>query len=222
MLHFAAGDNASVQRFLATQVKTLGAQKDAVRDRWTLALRMQGDRYLQDNQLQAALVIYRKGLEVEPDNSALLMNLGVTYARLGDYPSAIAQLGRSVALDPQSSAWLELGLTQTQQGDIAGAVHTYRAGIAAKPWDAALYANLGAAYLKSGDVPAATSALERAVTLQPSLAGAQFVLANAYANARRFKDAAAALERGLEFDPKNDGARRMLDVMRQSASRSGG
>jgi tetratricopeptide (TPR) repeat protein len=222
-LHLASGNDRGVQKFLIKQAGNLGAQSDLVKSRWVLALRMQGDRYILAGQAQPALTTYDKGLEVDPNNAALLMSSGIAHARMSDFAAAIGQLRRSVSLDRrQPQAWLQLGLAYSQQGDASDAIQAFRDGIVANPWDGPLYANLGVAYFKAGDTQSAITNLERAVSLQPTLADAQFVLANAYSNAGRFRDAAAALERGLEFDPKNSQARRMLDVMRQNANKSGG
>ena len=214
-LHLARGADPKVRRFLARQLRQLGARDGIIRNRWAWILRVRGDGYVASGDYESALAAYRKAHELKPGDPAALRSLGVAYTRLRDYPRAIEQFRRSLALDPgQPQVLVDLGFAAMQQGDLDGALAAYRQAIAVSPWDPAGYANLGVAYLRRGAVQPAIEALERAVALGPGLAAAHFTLASAYARLGQSERAAAALRRGLEFDPQNQAARRMLEALR--------
>ena len=212
-LHLARGTDSDVHRFLARQLRDLGPRDTPVRARWAGILEIRGGTYLSRGDYESALAAYRKALELEPRDPAVVRSLGVAYTRIGDYSNAIEQLRRSLALRPsQPQVLVELGFALMQQGDLESAMATYRQAIAINPWEPAAHANLGVAYLRRGAVQPAIDALEQAVVLDPGLADAHFALAGAYAQLSQFKRAAVELERGLEFDPRNAEARRMLDA----------
>jgi Flp pilus assembly protein TadD len=219
-LHLTGGADPTIRRFLARQLRALGAgggpSDAAVRDRWVWILTVQGHGYVASGDYQAALAAYRKAQELKPEDPALPRSLGVTYTRLRDYTRAIEQFRTSLALRPgQPQVLVELGFALMQRGDLDSAMAAYHQTVALDPWEPAAYANLGVAYLRRGAVQPAVEALERAVQLDPSLAAAHFALASAYAQLGERARAEAALERGLEFDPDDSAAREMLERLRQ-------
>jgi Flp pilus assembly protein TadD len=215
-LHLARGADPQVQRFLASQLRALGSQDNAIRDRWAWILTVRGDRYLGSGDYESALAAFRKVEQLKPEDPAVLRSLGMAYTRLRDYARAIEHFSKSLALSPGDPQILVgLGFARMQQGDLDGAIAAYRQAIASHPWDPGGYANLGIAYLRRGEVQQAVEVLERAVQLHPGLVDAHFALANAYGQSGQLELAAAALERVLEFAPRNTAARQMLDAVRR-------
>ncbi len=214
-LHLLQGSDPGVRRFLVRELGTLGAEDDAVRNRWAWVLRVRGDAFLAGGNHDGALAAYRKALEVKPADPAVWRSLGVAYNRLRDYSKAIEHFRRSLALRPrQPQVLVDLGFALMQQGALDSARQAYRQAIAINPWEPAAYANLGIVELRGGDLRAAVTALEKAVQVDPGLANAHFALASAYAQLGERGPAAASIRRGLEFDPNNANARRMLDALR--------
>jgi len=220
-LHLARGTDPEIRRFLARELRGLGARDGEIRSRWVWALKVRGDAYVARQDYESALASYERAREIEPGDPSIVRNLGVVYGRLRDYGSAVKLLRESLALRPnQPMVLVELAFALWRQGSVDAAVTTYRQAIALNPWEPAAYANLGLVYLQQGGSPqSAVDAFERAVELDPGLAAAHFGLADAYAKLGRLDQAAAVLERGLEFDPRNAAARRMLDALRHASDR---
>src|SRR6266571_1514680 len=99
-LHLARGTDPTIHRFLARQLRDLGPRDTPVRARWAGILEIRGGTYLSRGDYESALAAYRKALELEPRDPAIVRSLGVAYTRIGDYSSAIEQLRRSLALRP--------------------------------------------------------------------------------------------------------------------------
>lgn len=214
-LHQLRGTDPQVRRFLARELRALGARDRLVRSRWAWILRVRGEALLTGGDPQGALVTYGKALELTPDDPVVWRSLGVAYTRLHDYPNAIERLRHSLSLRPgQPQVLVELGFALSQQGKPDSAISLYRQAIDLDPWDPAAYANLGVAALRRGAVQQAVAALERAVELNPGLAEAQFALVSAYGQLGDTVRALTALKRGLEFDPNNVAARRLLEANR--------
>ncbi len=130
-LHLARGTDSDVHRFLARQLRDLGPRDNPVRARWAGILEIRGGTYLARGDYESALAAYRKALELEPRDPAIVRSLGVAYTRIGDYSSAIEQLRRSLALRPgQPQVLVELGFALMQQGDLESATAAYRQAIA--------------------------------------------------------------------------------------------
>ena len=213
-LHSARGADPQVRRFLAKQLRRLGARDGQVRDRWAWILRVRADAALSSGDYEGAIGVYRRAQEVTPEDATLSRSLGIAYTRLRDYPAAVEHFRRSLALRPKDPQVLvELGFATMQRGALDSAIAAYRQAIAINPWEPGAYANLGVAYLRGGSVGAAVEALQTAVELDPGLSAAHFALASAYAQLGERTRAIAAVERGLEFDPRNTAAHRMLEAL---------
>lgn len=215
-LHLLRGTEPQVRRFLARELRALGPEDGAVRDRWAWVLRVRGEALLAGGDYQNAVLAYRRAQEVKPDDPVVWRSLGIASTRLRDYATAIEQFHRSLALDPrQPQVLVELGFAQMQHGDADSALATYQRAIDQNPWEPGAYANLGVAELRRGAIRPAIQALERAVELNPGLAVAHFALASAYGQLGDRARALAAVERGLEFDPYNPAAHRLLEAIRR-------
>lgn len=213
-LHLDKGSDPKVRRFLVNQIKALGANDAAVRDRWVWVLVVRGDGYLAGGDYQSALAAYRRAGELKAQDPTVLRRLGVAHMRLKDYAAAIEHFKRSLTLRAdQPQVQIELGFALMQLGDLEGAEVAYRAAIALSPQDAGGYANLALVYLRRGTLPAAIDALKQALTMDPGLAEAYFLLGRAYGTQGRFDEAETALRQGLEFDPRNAAARQMLEAL---------
>ncbi|MGH7504373.1 MAG: tetratricopeptide repeat protein, partial [Longimicrobiales bacterium] len=217
-LHYAAGDDPSVRRFLTARLDSLGDAENAVRGRWAVLLGFLGDQRRTSGDPAAGIASYVKALEIRPNDPAILLNLGLAYAQAGDLPHAVEHYRRSIAIDPaRSLAHVNLGIALAAMGDSQGAMRAYAAGLDVNPGEALAHFNLGNLHLRAGRTVEAVDAYTRAATADPSLAPAYFNLARAYIVLGRSAAAAEQLRRGLEFDPDDDGALRLLRQIEQPA-----
>src|SRR5690606_34307676 len=77
-----------------------------------------------------ALPVYRKLVELRPNDASFRLNLGLVHLKLGDADGAIAELGKSRELDPSQQRTVSyLGLAHARKGDFARAYEAFlRAG----------------------------------------------------------------------------------------------
>jgi tetratricopeptide (TPR) repeat protein len=214
-LHLARGDDPSVRRFLARELRSLGPQDHALRARWAWILRVRGDEYLGKQDYESAQIAFERALELLPDDVDGLRGLGTVYTRRHNFPMAVQQFERVLALRPRDGqALVGLGFALLQADDFRGATASFRRAIEANPWDPSGHANLGLAQLRTGALSEAVGSFLQAIRLEPGLAATHFALAEAYGRQGRLEEAAAALEQGLRIEPGNAGARRMLQAVR--------
>ncbi|HET7565040.1 MAG TPA: tetratricopeptide repeat protein, partial [Gemmatimonadaceae bacterium] len=216
-LHYALGTDRDVRVFLRDALDSLGANDDAVRRRWTVVLGYLGDRARGKGNTGAAITVYRKALEIRPDDPRVLANMGIAYSDAGDYANAVQALRQSLARDPmQPVTLLNLGNALDAQRDAAGAASAYDQALAINPREPLAYFNLGKLALERGDAARAVQMYERTIALDASLVPAYFNLARAYAMQSNAAKAKAALEQGLAFDPNNAEGREMLRTLQQA------
>ena len=218
-LHLSAGTLGPVRTRLAAHLNTLGAAEPRVRARWTLMLGYFADRARADGRAPEAAAIYRKAIEIEPDNARLHLNLGVSLSQDGDFAAAAASIRRSLALAPaQPLALVNLGIALSSGGDKDGAIAVYRQALRLNAHEALAWFNLGNALFERGAQREAADAYAKAVQSDPSLAVAHFYLARVLAKLGDLQRALAEVNAGLEFAPADPDAlaarQKLLEVMR--------
>ena len=219
-LHLARGEDSRVRRFLAGELTRLGALDGAIRKRWSVALGFVADRYRQQGAPNQAITVYRKALEVRPDEARTLLNLGLALADAGDFAGAIESYRKSLAADPaQPLAHVNWGIALEALGDTAGAVSAFRRAIAVDPSEPLAYFNVGVVALGRGLARDAMEPLAQAAALDPSLAPAHFALAQIHLLGGDARAAVRELQLGLEFDPDNAAARRLLEQVGRAAGK---
>lgn len=219
-LHYARGNDRSVNAVLRRALAAAGPTEPDLRSRWSVILGYLADKWRNGGQPAAAVPVYRKAIEVEPDNARLYLNLGISYAQLGDLGTAVAQYRRSLSIDPeQPLALINLGIALDEQGQSNEAAATYRHALAFNPRDALANFNLGNIYLKAGDYRNAATQYERAIDANPSLAVAHFYLARARLQLGDAQGALRETELGLEWEPANAEALNARDQLRRMLGR---
>lgn len=210
-LHLARGEDPDVRTFLSRSLAGLGAEDRPIRRRWATVLGDRGDAYRTRAQPAAAVVAYRKALEITPDNARIHLNLGLAYGAAGDLANAVAHYQRSLQLDPaQPLALVNLGIARAAQGDIDAAAAQYREAIRLNPYDPLPYFNLGNVYLRANQPARAIEFYQQATTRDPSNARAHFYLARASILVGEYASALEAVRRGLAFEPEDETGRQML------------
>ena len=222
-LHYARGNDNDTRRFLSDQLRALGDRDRPVRERWALVLGYLADSLLAKGDPGAAVVTYRKAVEITPNAARLRLNLGLAQAQAGDLAGAARSYESSLALDAQQPLVLvNIGIAREASGDAAGAERAYRQAIAIDPNEPLAHVNLANVFLKHGDATNAIPEYERAIALDPSLSRAHFYVADAYARTGRVREALDAVRRGLEFDRQNAEAQAVaarLETVLRSAMR---
>lgn len=216
-LHLTSGATPRVRQRLADALREAGTSGDPLRRRWALALGARADALARSGRPLEAIGVYRKALEVSPDDPRIYLNLGLAQRAAGDLHAAIASYRRSVALAPADPvALVNLGIALADGGDTLSAETTLRRAIAVAPLEPLAHFNLANYALVRGDVTRAIDGYQRAIDADPSLARAHINLARAYLLRREYPAALVAVERGIEFAPDDSEARQLRDALRRA------
>ena len=163
-------------------------------------------RHHQSGQLAAAARIYRRIIEIAPDQTDALHLLGLVVRRAGQAGGALRLLSRALRLDPaMAEPRLNLGNMLRDHGHGAAAA-AYRSAIALRPELAAAYENLGGLHRGQGRSAEAERACRRAIRLNPMAAEGHNGLANVLQERDELDGAVAAYRRGLAIDPAHTAA----------------
>jgi tetratricopeptide (TPR) repeat protein len=218
ILHWSRGDDGATRRLLARALHNEGRRDAGLRDRWALALGWAGDRLAGNGSLDAAIVAYRRALEITPDRPRLLLNLANTERDAGRVGEAVATYRRSLTIEPsQPLVYVNLGIALAAEGDTAAALDAWEQAARMDRFDPLPRFNLGNVSLLRGQVEEAIRLYRMALALDSGLVAAYLNLARAYAAAGMFADARREVRSALALEPGNDGAR-TLETQLQSVS----
>lgn len=216
-LHLVGAERRSVRRFLARALEGAGSEEEhLLRARWKVALAFIADSYRTRGDARRAAAVYRKALEISPNDPALLLGLGLALASAGDLEGAVQSYRSSLAADPrQPLVLVNLGIALEEMGDAAGAVDAYRRALDLNSREPLAHFNLANLYLKQGRIPEAVAQYREALAVDPGLALAHFNLARAYVAAGDLRAALEEVRRGLEFAPHDRDGLEMEAVLRR-------
>ena len=217
ILHLTHGNDPSVRKFLAEQRHLSGVYSDAVNRRWVIVLGDVADAARAANNSAAAIVAYRKALEVAPLDPALLVNLGLALAEHGDLSAAVAAYQTSLRVQPrQPIGEVNLGLAFERAGNEDAARGAYHRAIAADPTFAVGYLNLGTSLLRQGNGVEVIAYFERALARDDGLSSGHFQLALARLGQGDLRGAAQSVRRSLVLDPFNVEAQKLEAALREA------
>lgn len=164
-------------------------------------------------EFENAELIYRRVLEVLPEQPDALHFLGVLLHQRGRYEDAIKCIEKSIALDPSlPDRHNNLGnvLLELERRDEAAAA--YRRVIALKPDHADAYNNLGAVLRAVGRLAEAREAYLKAVELDPEHVDAYNNLGNLMSAQGEIKQAVTYYCQAITLMPDHPQARRLLGI----------
>ena len=149
--------------------------------------------------MDAARDLIAEGLEVEPENTDLMFELGVIHDRQGNADQALVQMQNIVALDPDHADALNyIGYTYADQGirlDEAEAM--IQKALTLKPDNGYIIDSLGWVYFQQGRLEEALAELLRAVALIPDDPVVLEHLGDIYARLKDLENARKYYEKAL-------------------------
>ncbi len=111
-----------------------------------------------------------EALRRNPADALALAQLGILYARDGEFDEALTLFGKVLDLDPRNAAALNnQGNVRYLRGQYAEAAAAYESAAGIDAQDASIMVNLARAFLKMGAKDRAVEAFSRAVALDPSV-----------------------------------------------------
>ncbi len=108
-------------------------------------------------------------IEARPDDASLLLERGNISAKEGDFPTAMQDYLRALAIDPRlREARVNLAFAYAQTGNAEKAIAEYRVLFREKPDDVPVLFNLATLTARAGERKEATRLWEELVRLQPN------------------------------------------------------
>lgn len=122
--------------------------------------------------------------------------------------------GRADALRPSRLDYLNEAMALERQGDLAGAITSYRLGLRDNPNDLTILQNIAIAFSKTGQVEEAIRHYRRALTIDPTLSGAHYGVAFLLIKKGDHPRAGEHLRAFLDRPPKGPDADRWIQHAR--------
>ena len=148
-----------------------------------------------------AIPVFRKALEMEPENPLLWLNLGIALQRTGDYEEAIESFHRALGFDDTLfDAWLSMGLIYYEMDEFQLSEDCYRFALVINERDPKTWNNMGVLHFNRGCFNEARECFEKAVSFFPHYYDALFNLRDVCRELGDYR-AAAEFERALSALP---------------------
>jgi len=150
--------------------------------------------------LHKALVTYERAFELDPDDSDLLLNLGLTAWNLDLLDGAERMFRLFIEKRPEHPAgYNNLGSVQRDKGDLETAIETLRGAIYRLPDSAMLWNSLATVLAEEGRAEDGLVFYEEALRLDPKFARVWHNLGYSYMHLGRLDDALHAYDRALSL-----------------------
>ncbi len=136
-------------------------------------------------QIDEAIALYKKALELNPNYAAAHGNLGNSLVKKGQVDAAIAEYNKAIELYPRfPQAHLNLGTALFKRGQVDEARAQFEDAVEINPDDAGAHDMLGVALGEQGHLEAAIGEFQEALRLKPAAADTQHNLEKAQAMLR--------------------------------------
>src|SRR5262249_30898092 len=164
---------------------------------------------------------FQAALALQPEDPALLYNVGRCYARQGDFTKAERCYRACLERSPDHAECRHaLSALLVRDGRGAEATRMVKAWLASSPKLAAAHAEDGWLWFQAGDLPRAQACLQEALEIDPHDHTARLELARVYEAMQRRDRAIVLYERLLDHDPHQPEVVRRLNQLRaQGAGR---
>ncbi|HEX9760876.1 MAG TPA: DUF3857 domain-containing protein, partial [Candidatus Acidoferrales bacterium] len=200
---------AFVRAVRADEAQALALQTTAPADAASLPETVKADDLYQagiaafnNGDYRAAVQLFRRVTEKEPQHQYAWNNLGRAHLALREFDAAVQAIRKQTEVNPfDEFAWNNLGRALWLQQKYDEAETAFRKQIEVNPLDRFAHANLGAMYREQRKYAEAVDSLERAVAIAPDNAVLHVNLGQAYLNLKEADKALAAFDRAVEISP---------------------
>jgi tetratricopeptide (TPR) repeat protein len=132
-----------------------------------------------------ALASFQEALSLDPQNSRIVDNMGLTFEMLGDTAKAKASFAHAIQMESDhpsgySLPFLNYGTFLLDSNDLQGAMPFLERAVAMSPANPKAHEALARAYQMKGDNTAAEEQLHTAITEAPNAPSLHFLLGRVY------------------------------------------
>lgn len=160
-----------------------------------------GEHFFQKGRPKRAREYFARALVTNPENSVLLLMVGLACAEMGEAAPAREFLRAALKrLGPTFAAHCALGLLSASESDWKSALSEFKQALAAREYPEAHYL-VGLAQFNAGRFAAARASLKRALKLDGSYGAALYLLALAHAKLGEHEQAKRAFEAAAKAEP---------------------
>jgi len=171
--------------------------------------------------LPEAALLYRELLQRSPRHAAAMNGLGILCAQQGDKESAAEWIGKAVAVDSRSAAYLvNYGKALLHLGRAAEACEALERAASLDSGRASAYHELGLARSEAGLFEGAEAAFRKALSLEPASWEVNSDLGLFLQRLGRDEEAAQCLRRAVELEPRSVDALRNLGMVLRAQERA--
>ncbi|MEH1862524.1 MAG: tetratricopeptide repeat protein [Nostoc sp.] len=149
-----------------------------------------------------AETIWRKVLQLEPNNGKAYNNLGNALRRQEKLEEALAAHQKALQLNPNDAeAYVGIGNVLNAQGKLEEALASHQKALQLNPNLAIAYNGLGNALKEQKKLDAAVAAYQKAIQLNPNYAYAYNNLGNVLSDQKKLDAAVAAYQKAIQLNP---------------------
>jgi tetratricopeptide (TPR) repeat protein len=167
----------------------------------------QGNAAEDANRYSEAESIWRRILEIDPNNAVVYNNLGTALSWQGELDEAVEAYYKALSITDEDSIRYavlnNMGIALSRQGKLADAVWAYQTAIKFNSKDAIVYNNLGIVLRNQGKLDEAVAAYQKAIQIYPQYDIAHNNLGIVLRNQGKLDEAVAAYQTALFINPNN-------------------
>jgi tetratricopeptide (TPR) repeat protein len=180
-------------------------------------------KLLSNGDYDRGIRLFRAVQTIDPENEAMLFNLGMALSDKMELVEAIELLTKLVHLNPTSSnGFISLGVALSRAGQMEHAIVNLRKACELDPENPYVHRNLGGLLTKTGKANEAIPHFQKFTTLVPNEPVGWFGLGEALVVEGRGSEADAAFRRVLELSPNtpiSEAARSALTKLAEATLR---
>ncbi|MEA3471624.1 MAG: tetratricopeptide repeat protein, partial [Thermodesulfobacteriota bacterium] len=171
--------------------------------------------YEENNQLDRAEDILKKGLSVTPDSIDLHYKLGVIYSKMKREEESLREMEEVLKIEPENAEALNfIGYSYADKGiKLDEAERMIRRAMELKPGNGYITDSLGWLYFRQDKIEEAIKYLEEAFHITPEDPTIAEHLGEVYEKAGKRKEALEMYRRALQLNPENDSLKEKIDKL---------
>lgn len=174
----------------------------------------EGKTYHNNGEYDKAIEIFKKAVELNPDDDDSWRWLGNSYNRNGQVEEAIKYYLKAAKLNPDDSRnWFNLGISYSNNEQYKEAINSFLKVVELNPDDSYSWYGLGNSYIKNEQVEDAIKSLLKATELNSNDYQSWLDLAISYIHNEQYEEAIEPLLKAIELNPNNAGDLSLLGLV---------